>query len=209
MRQIVDDWVSYCKGENIYPDSHFYILFMDLPTDEEIEAIYQFFPNKEELISRMKDWINYRIVGRNQISEKAAKELLVKDLAQRSYILEKLHAGISNLGNIKYKFKDYKVVEKELFNDELSQNFLDYISSNYKYNSDKRHDNFDDNILYELSNAIYGVTSDYDIQFYLYQPLLKIDYTAEYLYEFITGGGIYAFTEEGISYSIKSGMRQS
>ncbi len=56
---------------------------------------------------------------------------------------------------------------------------------------------------YIFFNSFYGNTFDFNLQIFLFVPIVKTDYTAENLFNFKRLGGIYAISDNKIYYSFK------
>ncbi|AEA42345.1 hypothetical protein [Fluviicola taffensis] len=194
MKQIVNDWDSFCKGNNAFEDSYFYTLFMEGVSVEEIEAIYNSFPNSAKLVERMKRYLftetsNFSIdETRNQLDK-----LIRLDFEDRKSVLGILPNFSHFNKNPKFTYTDdLKMVSNLILDDIWVQDFHDYMRMQ-KIITDKK--------VYELNNALYGLTYDFDYQLFLFQPLLNTPYTADYLFQFKKIGGIYAITKEEVFYT--------
>jgi len=196
MKQIVNDWKKFCNGVETFEDDYFYTLFMDEISIEEIEAIYETFPNSEKLVSRMKRYLFDEISIVDEIDEIQKLEKLIKlDFEERKPILEQIPCFLNFNSNPKFSYVENV---EDLYNlvgdDILIQDFQDYMRNIIMIDDDK---------VWELKSALYGKTYDFDYQLFLFQPLLKTDYSMEYLYQFKKLVGVYAITEDSVVYSFK------
>lgn len=196
MRQIVNDWISFCEGIKSFEDDYFYTLFMDDVVIKEIEVIYRYFPNSEKLVDRMKKYLFAEIPPTNEIEKEQILEKLIKlDFEERKSILEHLPIFSNFNSNPKFIFtRNVEEVYNLASNDIWIQGFYDFLRNQLLIEDDKT---------WELKSALYGKTYDFDYQLYLFQPLLKTDYSFEHLFEFKRLGGVYAITANGVYYSFK------
>lgn len=195
MNQIITDWSLFCENKAVFEDSYFYTLFMEDITSEEIREVFKYFPNSEILIDRMEKFLfEPKPNIENFDTKKNELERLIKlDFHERKPILEKLDIFSKfNLNPIFIFNSDFESISLKVLDDVCSQSFHDFMRMQ-KLITDKK--------VYELYNALYGVTYDFDYQLYLFLPLLKTNYTAEYLYQFKRLGGIYAISENGVYFS--------
>jgi hypothetical protein len=75
------------------------------------------------------------------------------------------------------------------------QYFNDFLCTKGAFNEEEKHS--------QLFEALYGITNDYDYVWYLFAPLMTIDYSMEYLFQFRQLGGEFAITENAVYYSFK------
>ncbi len=200
MRQIVNDWKNFCTGIETFKEDYFYTLFMEdfigEITTEEIEAIYETFPNSEKLVNRMKQYLFDEISIDDEIEKVQVLQKLIKlDFEERKPILEQIPSFLNFNSNPKFIYEEnVEVVNNLILEDIWIQNFHDYLRNIIMIDDDK---------VWELKSALYGKTYDFDYQLFLFQPLLKTEYSMEHLYEFKKLGGVYAITEDSVVYSFK------
>lgn len=204
MRQIVIDWKNFCNGIETFKVDYFYTLFItdlvDETTIEEIEVIYETFPNSEKLVSRMKKYLFDESPNVNEFEKVIILEKLIKhDFYERMPILEQIHSFSKFNSNPKFSYiEDVENLPNIVVEDTLIQDFHDYMRDQIIIDDDK---------VWELISSLYGLTYDFDYQLFLFQPLLKTNYTMEYLYQFKKLGGVYAITANSIYYSFnKNGL---
>jgi hypothetical protein len=197
MNQLLSEWTTFCKDNTVFEDSHFYTLFMEDITSEEIKEVYKYFPNSERLIERMERFL---FEAKPEIKDfelkKIELEKLIKlDFEERKPILEKIDLFTSFNSHPNFVFtSDFESISRLILDDVWSQSFHDFMRMQ-KLITDKK--------VYELNNALYGITYDFDYQLFLFEPLLKTNYSVKYLFEFKRLGGVYAITANGIYYSFK------
>jgi hypothetical protein len=197
MNQLLSEWTAFCKDNTVFEDSHFYTLFMEDITSEEIKEIYKYFPNSERLIERMERFLfetNPQIEDL-ELKKIELEKLIKLDFEERKPILEKIDLFTSFIYSPNFIFtSDFELISTLVLDDVWSQSFHDFMRMQ-KLITDKK--------VYELNNALYGITYDFDYQLYLFEPLLKTNYSVKYLFEFKRLGGVYAITENGVYYSFK------
>ena len=197
MKQIVKDWIEFCEKGADFEDGHFYTLFTKDITLDEIKAVYRYFPNTERLVAKMKKFLfDPKPVILDYETKKNELERLIKlDFQERQAILQNIDAFANLNINLNFQFvKDVKVVNNLILDDVWSQSFQDFMRTQ-KIVTDKK--------IYELNNALYGISYDFDYQLYLFEPLLKTNYTGEFLFIFKRLGGLYSITEDGVTYSFE------
>jgi len=192
----VRDWELFCKGEKSFDDGHFYSLLMETSNDD-LERIFQFFPNSERILLKTKNYLLKRhIQSDNSDRSPEQFDVLIKlDFEEKKPIFRD-HNEFSGLLN-KWKFvyvENYDEVVEMIGDDELTQEFFDSIFS-YKLNSS--------DAIYVIDDALYGLTTDFDYRLYLFEPLTSLDYTGEYMFQFKNLGGVYALKDDVVYYSYK------
>lgn len=197
MKQIVQDWIEFCENGKDFEDSYFYTLFMEEISQEEIIAIFRSFPNSEELVERLNKFLLIK-ESNGTTSEKIQElgDLLSQDFLDKKQILQ--HLPSFSKFNEEYQIvytRDTDEVEDLILDDIWVQEFHDFMRAQ-KIITDKK--------VYELFNALYGITYDADYQLYLFIPLLNTNYTMEHLFRFKKAGGVYAITENEVVYSISN-----
>ena len=197
MRQIVKDWCEFCEKGAKFEDGYFYTLFMDGLSPDEINEIFKYFDQKDDLTDRMHKYL-YRSkpqIDNVEILKDELRRLIVKDFEDRQKILSELECFKKFLANPEFEFiSDLEHNKTIVWDDIWSQNFQDKICSKKVNREDKT---------YELYNSLYGITFDFDFQLYLFLPLLNTDYTGENIFEFKSLGGIYAISDNKVYYSFK------
>jgi hypothetical protein len=192
----LQDWKLLCNEGKPYERGYFYTLFMEI-TFDDIENIYRYAPNSEKLILKMKNYFLQKEIKFNKgdITPELLEVLIKLDFEEKKELFL-AHNEFNELLQ-KWEFvyiKNYDEVVDMIGDDELSQYFFDYVSD-YKINKDK--------MVYIIYDSLYGLTTDFDFQLYLFEPLLKLKYTGEYMFQFRNLGGIYAITDNVVYYSFK------
>lgn len=194
MRQIINEWREFCEEGKSFRDGHFYTLFMENITPEEIKVVYRTFPNSERLISRMTRFLFDEVIQiPNGDKQKRMQELIKLDFHERKPILDQLPSFTKFNLDQKFIFReDTELIAELILDDIWIQEFHDRIFGEIS---------IPDRKTYELIDAHYGITSDFDYQLFLSLPLLNTDYSMKDLYEFKKAGGVYAITETEVVYS--------
>lgn len=197
MNLLIDDWSSFCENKVIFEDNYFFTLFMENITISEVKEVYKYFPNSKELIERMEKFLfeeKPKIEDFN-LKKNELEKLIKLDFEERKPILENIEIFTNYVSNINFVYTvDFELIATLILDDIWSQSFHDFMRTQ-KLITDKK--------VYELNNALYGITYDFDYQLYLFQPLLKTNYSMEYLFQFKKLGGVYAITANGVYYSFK------
>lgn len=198
MRQIIKDWCNFCENGTKFEDGHFYTLFMDGPSPDEIKEVFKYFDQKSELTDRM---VKYLYDPRPQIGEgeelkDELRKLIVKDFEDRKKLLLQLDCFKKFLSNPEFVFmSDLEHNEALIWDDIWSQRFVDFMIDNVINEEEKT---------YIIFDSFYGITFDFNLQIYLFIPFVKTDYTAKHLFSFKRLGGIYAISDNIVYYSFKS-----
>ncbi|MDI9873198.1 hypothetical protein [Flectobacillus rivi] len=195
MKELIKDWDSFCKGYEEFEDGYFYTLFMEGISIEEIELIYKPFPNSDKLVERMKRYLFTKTSSIHDNEKRNNLDKLIKlDFEERKPILELLPNFSQFNKNPKFTYiADKELVLSLMLDDIWIQDFHDYMFRQTIISNQRE---------YELNNALYGLTYDFDYQLFLFQPLLNTTYTADYLFQFKKSGGIYAITIDGVFYTV-------
>jgi len=194
-KEQITDWFLFKDGES-FENGHFYTLFMEADYSE-IEQIYSCLPKSNELVLKMK---NYLLREETSIKSNNTPELLdvlIKlDFEEKKYFFRKHNEFSELLNNWKFVYLD-DFNEVDGMYGELNQDVIDYFSD---YTIDE-----DNKLIYVIYDALYGFTTNFDMQLYLFAPLLSLNYTGEYMFQFKKLGGIYAINDDDniVYYSYK------
>ncbi len=194
MRQILKDWCNYCEDKKDFDKSHFYTLFWDDSekeklTPNDLNIIFSYFNEKEKLIEIMNNYLF--LSENNKITEDNEIFLIKNDIKEKI----KLSKVLDFISSYKISVSDLEKVE-ESRNELEFLNFYDEISDivldNWKIEDKKT------NALYE---ALYGLTYDYELVWYLFSPLLNLNITFENYYLLKKIGITYSIFNKEIIYS--------
>lgn len=192
---MIEEWLEFSSGKNnTFEDGYFYTLFMEGVTNEEIEKIFSSFPNSQQLVERMKLYLNTKPSFNYTINE--LENLINSDFQERKTILEQIPSFVNFLVNPKFVYLENEEQLTNLILDDIwTQEFHDFLRV-LMINQERK--------TYELLNALYGLTYDFDYQMYLFKPLLKTNYEMNYLFQFKKHGGIYSISDDTVFFSIKT-----
>ncbi len=196
-QQLIKDWILFCQGNRNFEKGHFYSLLMDELSEDEIDIIYEPFINKKKLKLKLKKYL-YSLESSINITSKKKNllEVLIKlDFQERLSIFKEIAEFSQFRSNMKFEYvEEFNVVENLAFDDVLSQMFFNYTDFQIIEENDK---------VDALYDALYGLVADFDYRLYLFEPLLSVNYTGEYLFQFKKMGGVYAIKDETVMYSFR------
>ncbi|WP_299713475.1 hypothetical protein [uncultured Tenacibaculum sp.] len=199
MRNIVESWIEFYEVDRSVRKGFFDTLFMDNPTEYEIEEIYKPFINKNELTERMsrylKDYRNGGIKDETENKKEYLEELLKADIEEKKLVVEneKLFENI----NFPTKFQfnsNNEEVNKKVMSDVFSQRFGDFFGRKKIDQNPKT---------FAIFQAIDCISSHYSFAQYLSKPLVDLNYSGDHIYEFLMRGGVYAVIDDTVYYSFK------
>ena len=216
MGNLLNDWQGFCEARKSFDVDHFYTLFhadSSVLTDEQLKAIFVYFPHSEELASRMAGILKVKFSIRegNDYGSSCAENkdklisFAVADLMQKRVICDKLgNAELCNIiDRVSPVYSDnidegHKLLQVDGPNAWLSELVGDYIQSNVP--TDKK--------VLALFEAFYGLTTDYDLVWYAVRPLIDCDDinldNYFYLWEL---GGEYVLTDDNLIVSGSSAVK--
>lgn len=196
MEQQLKNWIDFCEGKSDFDKSEFYTLFMEgngedgRRSEEELKSIFQFFPNNEELIKRVQNvfLLSERINDPNSFVLNATK----KDLTEKLKILSIINETelIESIKKDVCFVSNSQIDEQELLEDEFHHEFVSVIDD---YLTD--HWISQDNKIYALFEAFYGLAHNYGLVWYLGSPLISTEIDLDNYFDVWQYGGFYALTE--------------
>ena len=200
MKNSIENWIESCEIDREIRRGEYDTLFMEDVTEEEVAAIFKPFVNNEELSKRMNRYLtDYRNDGiKDNFEDKKSfmENLLKLDFEERKPDVEKEVSFFEDvIFPTKYKFNpNYEEVDNQMMGDKFSQDFSDYF----------RRKKIDEKAkTYALYRAIDRISVHYSYTLYLFQPLVKMNYTANHIYEFLMRGGTYAVIGDTVYYSFE------
>ena len=194
MNKIINDWINFCEDREKFDKSHFYTLFWEGITQNDLEYIFKYFPHSLELNSRTKE---YLFGTKEKVTELVINEVLIdlaiKDLNQKISILIDNPELVELIGHLKVEFIQDSNYVIQLKNNSPFIDFFDAVNDNLS-------DNWilEDKKTFALYEAFYGLTKNYETVWYLFNPLFKIKINCEFYYKLSTLGGIYSFSDDKI-----------
>lgn len=199
-KRIIIDWCQFCEGKNSFDKSHFYTLFWEDISQNDLKEIFKYFPNPDRLFL----FTNEYLFGKTRrVSESVINKMLIElalgDLNEKKNLIDSNSNLSSMLNDIKVEF-----INDNLFV-ETSRNNIPYVDF-FDAISDKLMDSWiiEDKKTFALYEAFYGLTKNYEMVWYLFKPLLSIDINLEYYFQFTSLGGIYSFIENKLIVSKKA-----
>jgi hypothetical protein len=192
MKNIVKDWVAFCEGTKKFEDGHFYSIFLEELSEEEIKTILDFFLNSDLLIQNYKHFKAFIPTTPST----AELELLIKsDFHQKRKVLQNIETFKSFPFNPNFVFtSDFEFVNQLILDDTWTQTFHDYIDFQTI---------LDDEKTFVLYDSLYALTSDFDMRLFIFSPLLKPNYNFEYIFKFKKLNGVYAISNDNVYFSIR------
>ena len=194
MNELLNDWKEFCEGRKNFDKSHFFALFWEGINQKDLENVFKYFPNSIELTDRTKE---YLFGTKENISESVIKNILIslviKDLNQKKTIINENSDLLELIETLDVEFiQDFKKVL-------LLKNTSPYIDF-FDTINDKLSDNWiiEDKKTFALYEAFYGLTKNYEMVWYLFNPLFKINFNCEYYFKLSTLGGVYSFSNNKI-----------
>lgn len=193
MRQIIKDWCDFCEGKNDFDKSHFYTLLWDDSeseklTSRDVEIIFSYFEEKDKLIEIIDDYL-FNVEKKKVISDEDLIFLATEDVNEKAKLLKESNYKLNR--NIIFE-ENFNMVEESrnnseylMFYDEVSDVILD----SWKLEDKKT------NALYE---ALYGLTADYEMVWYLFSPLLNVSVTFFNYFQLKINNGIYSIINNEI-----------
>ncbi len=165
---LVDDWVEFCEGKRDFDKSDFLTLFHGSLTDEDLRAIYQFFPQADLLGERMKRFQAAKKARAERsivpVSNSQIMNLAAADMRAKSSILAEL--GEEELARFAGENQPSLTTD---------QNAFDNVARSDWPNGEKHvvvGDYVDEQMLlpnkqgFALFEALYGAANSYDLQFF-------------------------------------------
>ena len=197
---LVDDWVKFCEGKRDVDKSHFLTLFHDALTDEDLRAIYQFFPQADLLGERMKRFQAAKKARAERsivpVSNSQIMNFAIADMRAKSSILAEL--GEEELARFASENKPSLTTDRIAF---------DTVARSDWPNGEKHvvvGDYVDEQMLlpnkqgYALFEALYGAANSYDLQYFLAAPLIKSNVDFGSYFELWSAGSDVALAEDNI-----------
>ncbi len=197
---LVDDWVEFCEGKRDFDKSHFLTLFHGSLTDEDLRAIYQFFPQADLLGERMERFQAAKKARTEKsivpVSNSQILNLAASDMRAKSSILAEL--GEEELARLASENKPSLTTDRNAF---------DNVARSDWPNGEKHvviGDYVDEQMLlpnkqgFALFEALYGAANSYDLQYFLAAPLIKSDVDFGSYFQLWSAGTDVALAEDNI-----------
>lgn len=195
MNKIVFEWCEFCEGKQHFDKSHFYTLFWEDISEQDLKTIFQYFPKSNELFEIMNDYLFGE--GEKKLeSQELLLELASNDVLQKKLLIQDNIGLVKKIENVKVEYTDdFRIVE-ESRGESPYVDFFDALN-------DKVLENWiiEDKKAFALYEAFYGLTKYYEMVWYLFQPLININVSFKYYYKLSKLGGIYSFVDNKLMVS--------
>jgi len=199
MNQLLDDWNDLCSGRRDFDKSNFLPLFKAGLTDSELSSVFKYFDHADEMESRARKILRAGYLGQYvylqqpKISDR--QQLLV---AATAWIREQgrfcRHTGEVTLATIadsvEAKLIDRKTFEELKARQQPEDDVSDHITHTVLHSLRGEPD-----AVFALVEALYGIAANYDLAWYVVQPLLSIDLDFSRFFDFWEIGGRGVLTE--------------
>jgi len=179
MNELLDDWNDLCSGRRDLDKSDFLPLFKAGLTDSELSSVFKYFDHAEELESRTRNILRAGYLGEyvylQQPKIQDRQQVLV---AATAWIREQGrfcgHSGEEALatiaGSVAVKIIDRKTFEELNARQQPGDDVSDHITHTVLHSLRDEPD-----AVFALIEAVYGIAANYDLAWYVVQPLLKVD----------------------------------
>jgi len=206
VHHLLTDWKDLCDKKKEFDYSYFAALFtLDL-TQDMLEGIFASFPNSDALVQRMRTvreagelvnrpYLFPRLQNRGSVNE--LLDLVSKDLSERRRLCaqkgDTALTGIIDKAKVIYS-DDEEVIDKAIRSTDTPNVWLyeligDYLRENRIVNDDR---------IYALFDAFYGLAADYYLSWYLATPLISVDIDFSNYFELWRLGGAYILLEDAV-----------
>lgn len=200
MSSLLSDWCAFSEGDKSYDKSHFLGLLKDHNSKKELEIIFGDFPFADELISRVENVISSGVME-GSVYLLPARTGEPDELVRlgKAWLIEQEKA-CAVLGDLESRqicrgAKISFVAQKDLdvlLQKDIPQHWLldeigDAIRASRIDDSDK---------VYALFEALYGLSADYYLAWYIGRPLFLFDINLDPYFDFWSAGGRCALTKE-------------
>jgi hypothetical protein len=204
---LVEDWLSFCRGASFSPD-HFADLFQGQLSFDDIKAIYSPFEQGEAAAFRLRIFFeeNSRKEYWRPNARKRASKVEILEIAS-SFKVEVATLLAENdfkdLGNeivslpVSFIEDSTSVEERTRRDDIVHVDYVDCASDIFRHNYLVQ-----GNIMRELKEAIYRLTTSLDVTRYLLSPLTSLPNSFDEVYRFWSRGGVYCFTNDAMEVSV-------
>jgi len=187
----LEDWHALCRGEAEFDSYHFFTLFMERSI-EEVKGALAYFPKGEEMAKKVMHRLG--LLRREVDAAERTPPWLVeqtKQYVKKVIELFEQHGEAelaSKLRDVEVEYHpDGNYVSQHYsgaeFDDDVFQAIGDIVGRNFwegeKYDC--------------LEEAFYGITTDYQMAWYLASPLITVDPGSKYYYKVARIGGVIAF----------------
>ena len=195
MDSIFQDWVDFCEGKADFEECDFLTLFIEDFDEQDLNAALSYFPNSGQIAQRIHAVRAVYPVNRSTwiVNPEMALQIAVDDLSERRKAIERLQE--EELLSVIEKANPRLVSDERIFKEARLSGWNSALVTLVGYYADECW--LDYTRQYDaLFEAFYGMTSTYQIQWYLGQPLMKTDVNFGRYFDLWKAGGDYALTED-------------
>ncbi len=205
MNSLVLDWIEFCSGSKQFDKDHFFALFSNHSSDEELNEVFSYIPESEDLRQNL-----FKVMSCGSIEngpyllptahavydKKELVDLAVNDLKEmRRLCIDAGEGEIAEIiDNAQPRFSsnqdeyDY-LLQADIPHFWLYETIGDHIAEHMKH---------DGKVIDAFLEALYGLTADYYLVWYITAPLCALDVSFENYYELWAKGGDYLLTNDEI-----------
>lgn len=196
---LLEDWRNYCQGKCELDSAHFLGLFKTNLTDVELKSVFKYFEHAEEMEIRILKVFHAGYLGEYMYLQQP--KLLDRQqviAAAEAWIREQAHfcntSGEEALAKIASS-AEVKFTGRGIF-DELQalaqpeDDISDHITHTVWHALPREPATF------ALVEALYGIAANYNLAWYVVQPLLKMDLDFACYFELWRLGGVGVLTED-------------
>lgn len=209
MRNLLEDWLAFCKGELDFDKSHFMGLLKSHSSPSDLRAIFGYFPQPDILVRNAEEVLRSGTIAAYLVPVRVASEGELQKLG-RAWLQEMARIA-GRLGDAEIaeicRGASVKFVSEEQLDEVLVKDIPYYWL--FEEIADSLREGFIDSskLVYALLEALYGLAADYYLAWYIASPLYepKLDFTA--YFEFWRAGGRCALTD-GVMYISGSHLKK-
>ncbi len=209
MNSLLQDWIDHCEGKKEFDKSHFFSLFTMDFKDTDVEKMFSFFPESANLVERFRRLRSggnlrnraYLVPSseysgtENELTESLSLHLLELQKYCKANELDELYEACATQ---KFAYISDKAAFDKMYEStghesaELHEEVGDYITGKFK---------LDDRVRYILPEAAYGLVANYDLVYYLCEPVINIDFTFDHYFKFWKLGGAYVLSNGRVNFT--------
>ena len=189
------DWVDFCEGRADFDDCDALTLFHEDIDAQDLNAALSYFPNSGQIAQRIHAVKAVYPVNRSTwiVNLEMAIQIALDDLSERRKAVERWQ--YDELVSVIEKAKPRFVSDERIFEEARLSGWNSALVTLVGYYADECW--LDYTRQYDaLFEAFYGMTSTYQIQWYLGQPLMKTDVNFGRYFDLWKVGGEYALTDD-------------
>lgn len=202
MNECLEEWLEYCAGRRDRDSCNLLGLFKSDLSSEELDLALAPFPHAKEMKARLVKLLgtgelgNYLYLqppGRasRDALEQAARAWLGE---QARFCLERGNAGLHQLAsNVAVTFVGKEAYHAALMRDHPGSCISEFVSDTLIASYSELPLS-----IYGLGEALYGIAADYDLSWYVMQPVLNTSIDFSVYYEFWQMGGRSLLSDEGL-----------